>query len=255
MRQVSRLSWVFLVCALGCSALATATETLRVGYFSLPPHVSESGSAPDSPAIAYLDMVLGKAGLKAKYQNYPLSRLLNLLRDQQLDAALILARNEERALYLAYPATPFLTTQPAFAVIAGKPFASLEGLRERPSLIIGIWQGGYRSAALDSLNANLLPIAGDDIAARGLRMLSVGRIDAFFSPDIHAIHAGIRKSHLDERVIVIPVPNEKTSLYTVFSGEAGKRYKTRYEEALASVRRELPYERLLPASTAAPPRN
>lgn len=245
MRQVSRLSWVFLVCALGCSALATATETLRVGYFSLPPHVSESGSAPDSPAIAYLDMVLGKAGLKAKYQNYPLSRLLNLLRDQQLDAALILARNEERALYLAYPATPFLTTQPAFAVIAGKPFASLEGLRASRSIIIGIWQGGYRSATLDSLDASLVPIAGDEIASRGLSMLSMGRIDAFFSPDIHSIRAEISKRHLNERVVVIPVPNEKTSLYTVFSSEAGKRYKRRYEGALASMRREMPYEKFL----------
>lgn len=222
MRQVSRLSWVFLVCALGCSALATATETLRVGYFSLPPHVSESGSAPDSPAIAYLDMVLGKAGLKAKYQNYPLSRLLNLLRDQQLDAALILARSDDRARYLDYPTTPFLTTQPAFAVTAGKHFASLEGL-----------------------DASLVPIAGDEIASRGLRMLSMGRIDAFFSPDIHSIRAEISKRHLNERVVVIPVPNEKTSLYTVFSSEAGKRYKRRYEGALASMRREMPYEKFL----------
>lgn len=255
MRRIRLLSWAFLVCALGCRAPATATETLRVGYFSLPPHVSESGSAQDSPAIAYLDRVLGKAGLKADYQNYPLSRLLNLLRDQQLDAALILARTDERARYLAYPTTPFLTTQPAFAVIAGKPFASLEGLRARPSLIIGIWQGGYRSAALDDLDASLVSIAGDDIAARGLRMLSMGRIDAFFSPDIHSIHAGIHKNRLDERVVVIPVSNEKTSLYTVFSSEAGRRYKRRYEDALATMRRELPYEKLLPASTTGHRRN
>ncbi len=253
MRRLRISLWALALCLLNGGA--AAAEPLRVGYFSLPPHVIESGTADGSPAIAYLDQVLDKAGLKADYQNYPLSRLLNLLRDQQLDAALILARNDDRARYLDYPAIPFLTTQPAFAVIAGKPSASLEGLRASRSIVIGIWQGGYHSATLDSLDASLEPIAGDEIASRGLRMLSMGRIDAFFSPDIHSIRAAIRKRRLDERVVVIPVPNEKTNLYTVFSSEAGKRYKRRYEDALATMRREMPYEKFLLQSLAEPPRN
>lgn len=67
--------------------------------------------------------------------------------------------------------------------------------------------------------------------------------------------AEIRKTRLTERVVVIPVPDERTSLYTVFSSEAGKRYKRRHEEALASVRREMPYEKFLLQSLAKPPRN
>ncbi|KAB2970151.1 hypothetical protein [Zoogloea sp.] len=254
MKGFRRLQSAFLLCILTCSAPTATAERLRVGYFSLPPHVLENGSASNSPAIAYLNRVLAKAGLQADYQNYPLSRLLNLLRDKQIDAALILARNDDRTRYLDYPETPFLTTQPAFAVTTGKPFASLEGLRSSRSIIIGIWQGGYRSAILDSLDASLVPIAGDGIASRGLRMLSMGRIDAFFSPDIHSIRTEIRKTSLGDHVIVIPVPDEKTSLYTVFSTEAGKHYKRRYEDALAATRREMPYEKFLLQFLPHPPR-
>ncbi|NML24241.1 substrate-binding periplasmic protein [Zoogloea dura] len=245
------LPWALLLCILSCSA--AAAERLRVGYFSLPPHVIENGSASNSPAIAYLDKVLDRAGLQADYQNFPLSRLLNLLRDNQIDAALILARNDDRARYLDYPETPFLSTQPAFAVTTGKAFASLEGLRSTRPLIIGIWQGGYRSPTLDSLDASLVPIAGDDIASRGLRMLSMGRIDAFFSPDAHSIRVEIRKTGLGERVVLIPVPDERTGLYTVFSVDAGKRYKRRYQEALSAMRREMPYEKFLLQLLSEPP--
>jgi hypothetical protein len=70
---------------------ATATETLRVGYFSLPPHVIESGSAEAAlPSPIWTRFSTGRA--QGGLPELPLSRLLNLLRDQQLDAALILAR-------------------------------------------------------------------------------------------------------------------------------------------------------------------
>lgn len=253
MKKLLLLLQGLLPCLFACLVLPAAAEQLRVGYFSLPPHVLENGSASNSPAIAYLNQVLDKAGLQADYQNYPLSRLLNLLRDNQIDAALILARNDDRARYLDYPETPFLSTQPAFAVSAGQQISTLEHLRSTRPLIIGIWQGGYRSPTLDSLDASLIPIAGDDIASRGLRMLSMGRIDAFFSPDIHSIRSVVRKIGPGEHIVVIPVPDEKTSLYTVFSSEAGKRYKRRYQEALNAMRREMPYEKFLLQVLSAPP--
>lgn len=253
MKKLPMLLQGLLLCLVACTAPVAAGERLRVGYFSLPPHVLENGSVSNSPAMAYLNRVLDKTGLQADYQNYPLSRLLNLLRDNQIDAALILARNDDRARYLDYPETPFLSTQPAFAVSAGKPISTLEQLRSTRPLVIGIWQGGYRSPTLDSLDASLIPIAGDDIAPRGLRMLSMGRIDAFFSPDIHSIRSVVRKTGLGEHIVVIPVPDEKTSLYTVFSSEAGKRYKRRYQEALSAMRREMPYEKFLLQLLSEPP--
>lgn len=88
-------------------------DSLRVGYFDLPPHTPETGQADSEGAvIAYFGKIAKHMQLDdVSYQRYPLSRLLRMLEHGNLDMALILAKSVDREKGLVFPAAPFAVVQ------------------------------------------------------------------------------------------------------------------------------------------------
>jgi ABC-type amino acid transport substrate-binding protein len=222
-----------------------ASEKLRVGYFDLPPHVSTKVATLDNPAIIYLNKILAKGGITATYESIPLSRLLKLLANNEIDAALILGKNSERESYLDFPAINFMTTQPAIVLLSNHRIDSFESLSAALLLTIAAWSGGYHSPLLDTLSHKIVPIYGDNVENRALNMVVQGKVDAFYSPDIWGVRNALSYAGEYKDLKIIPFKNETVPLFTAFSRQAGKIFKPRYETYLNELRAEVSYESLL----------
>lgn len=216
-----------------------AQPALKVGYFDLPPHVFAAEPAT-SPALQYFDQLAALMQRQPEYLHAPLPRLLQMLEQHQLDAILLLAKNNERQQQFVYPKTPLLLTTPVLVVRTDNTF-SIATLQQDPALQLGLWPGGYHSAFVKAIKGQQIPISGDRIDERGLSMLTQGRINAFFSPDQISIRYLLQKNNWEKQLKLLPVPDETIEIYTVFSKKSAVELLPAYEKALHTLQAKQPY--------------
>ena len=221
------------------------TETLTVGYFDFPPHTFPKGSGQPSAALAYFDKIAQEMGVAVKYKHYPLSQLVFLLDHQRLDAALFLAKTDARAKLFAYPSMPYFTTNSVFVVPSESNLKSANDIKQKNNLQLVVWEGGFHSPTLTTSKNTLVPLGGNDVAARGIRLVVIGRFDGFYSPDRHAIEYEARTTGKTDSIRILPIPGEDLDIYSVFSKKSAKTYLKRYESALKKVATEIDYETFL----------
>lgn len=232
-------------------------DSLRVGYFDLPPHTPETGQADSEGAvIAYFGKIAKHMQLDdVSYQRYPLSRLLRMLEHGNLDMALILAKSVEREKGLVFPAAPFAVVQSILLLPQQHPLHQVMSVEQLLPLRLGVWQDGARSAMLRDPRLQLKTLSGNNVLRQSLEMIQAGRLDAFYHPDDLAVRYQLRKQGMQEHVRLLVLPGQDIALYSAFSRPAASVYLQRYEQALAAVAAQQSYaaffaERLL--STAAP---
>lgn len=223
----------------------SVTETLTVGYFDFPPHTFPKDSEQPSAALAYFNKIAQEMGVAVEYKHYPLSRLVFLLDHQRLDAALFLVKTDARAKIFAYPSRPYYTTNSVFVVPSESNFKSVLDIKQKNNLQLAVWEGGFHSPTLTTSKNTLVPLGGNDVAARGIRLVLNGRFDAFFSPDSHAIEYEARTTGKTDSIRILPIPGEELDIYSVFSKKSAKIYLKRYENALKKVSADIDYETFL----------
>lgn len=227
------------------SAHTAEKETLKVGYFDLPPHSNDGTSDAPGAAMEYFNKVAEVMGVKVEYIRLPLSRLTFMLEHNRLDAALILAKSDARSNIFVYPASPILITKPVFVVKKDSNLQNWADIQKQHHLKIGVWQGGYHSAKLAANKNVLIPLSGNDVAHRGIELLINNRFDAFFSPDSHAVKFEALKHGQLDSIRILPIDDETIPLYTVFTQKTASVHLQAYEQALKKVKAELTYDSIL----------
>lgn len=220
-------------------------EKLTVGYFDFPPHTFPKDSGQPSAALTYFDKIAQEMGVAVEYKHYPLSQLVFLLDHQRLDAALFLARTEAREKLFAYPSMPYFTTNSVFVVPSTSNLKTALDIKQKNNLQLVVWEGGFHSPTLTTSKNTLVPLGGNDVAARGIRLVLKGRFDGFYSPDRHAIEYEARTTGKSDSIRILPIPGEDLNIYSVFSKKSAKIYLKRYESALKKVTAEIDYETFL----------
>ena len=86
---------------------ARAQETLRIGYWNIPPHVTGvTDQKPQGTAIGYFDEYIAPylgATVTWDEKIVPPTRLMEQLRKGQKDAMIFLGKTNERTEWLLYP--------------------------------------------------------------------------------------------------------------------------------------------------------
>lgn len=254
-RRFSTASPVFTLLVLFVLAPLASADSLRVGYFDLPPHTPLPGQ-PDTAgtAIAYFGKIAERMQLDAvSYQRYPLSRLLQMLQRDQLDMALILAKTQEREAALVYPAQPFVVVQPLLLVAREHPLQRVDSVEQLLPLRLGAWQDGYRSPMLRDPRLQLQTLSSSHVLTQSMEMIKAGRLEAFYHPDDLAVRYQVQHLGMQDSIRLLPLPKEQMQLYSAFSRAAAGRYLQRYERAQAEVAAQQGYaaffsEHLLPAA-------
>lgn len=170
----ARTSCLKLLLAL-CALLLAATtpqavaESLRVGYFDLPPHTEAEGALPGSGiAAAYFEQIAKRMDVTdISYSKLPLPRLLYMLERGELDMTLLLAKDAERDRRFLYPQQALFSTSAALAVKTGNPLAAIHSAEDLLGLHIGVWQNGYRAPLLGDPRLHLQTLSGDHVMHNG----------------------------------------------------------------------------------------
>ncbi len=226
-------------------AITTFAQTLKIGYFDLPPHTFPDDKARASTAIHFFDKVAGEMGVQVEYRHLPLQRLLFMVKHEQLDAALFLASNPERNSLFIFPATPLFQAQSVYVVRADSVFQTAGDINKESALKIGVWQGGYQSNTLLNSKNRLIPLSGNNVAARALELVFNRRFDAFYSPDKYAVEFAARQNNMQDCIRIIPINKEIIPLFTVFNKKSAALYLKKFEQAQKKVKAKHNYDALL----------
>lgn len=240
---------VLLLCfALGmCQTPIANAQDFAVGYFELPPHAMRATpSQPQGVAIEYFQRIAERMGLEhVTFSQYPLPRLLKMLEEGHLQMILIMGKTAEREARFIYPANPMLTTSPVLALLKQHPLQHVQTIEDLLPLKIGVWQDGYFSPLLRNKQLHLVSLSGDQVVLKGLRMTVAGRIDGFYFPDIYSAQSEAAKYGMLEQLKILPLPEQKVELYSVFSKASAAANAHAYEQALRQTQAEQPYQQLL----------
>lgn len=230
---------------------ADATTRLLVGYVDLPPHVLAGVGSPGGLAPIYFSRITARMGVEVDYLRMPLARLLHMLERNELDAGLMLAKSDDRVKRIAYPSQPFLSTKQVVVVRQDGGISSFDQLRMEQRWKVGVALGGQHAPLVEQLGANPMLMSGEGATVRGLRMLMVGRLDAFLA-DQYAVAHQLRDVKMAKQLRLLSSPSNALHVYNVFSLHAAPRYLAAYEQALREVQAEQRYEALLAESLALP---
>ena len=103
---------------------AQAQETLSIGYWNIPPHVTGVvDQKPQGAAIGYFDEYIAPhldVTVAWDEKIIPPTRLIDQLRKGQKDAMIFLGYTKERTEYLRYP-EPYLEIPQTFAFVNSHP--------------------------------------------------------------------------------------------------------------------------------------
>jgi len=240
----------FAVIAMSAPLLADgavqAQETLRMGYFDLPPHVVKvEAGIPKGAAISYFaEYIAPHLGISVNWDTEatPPTRLMKQLRKGEKDAMIFLGKTEERTGYLHYP-DPYLIIPETLAFKKGHSIDRITKVSDLHGLTVGFLVGGRIPDPLRDDRIKYDLIAGKRLFERNVEKLLLGRIDAVYAPLSTALVNIIDEMEVGDQVKLVPIEFlDMVRIYTVFSKKTvGENIVENYNEALEAAGRERKY--------------
>jgi hypothetical protein len=129
-RTVGFLLIASTLCVLSPLLADVQAKRFQVGYFQVSPHaMPDVQGRAQGVAVAYFKRIVEKMGIAdVHFRLFPLQRLLVALENNQLEMALLFARNPGREAAFVYPRRPFCYTQPCIAVPAAHWLKTIESI-------------------------------------------------------------------------------------------------------------------------------
>ena len=225
---------------------ARAQETLRIGYFDLPPHVTgvEDG-VPVGAAISYFEeYIVPNLGVTVEWdaEVTPPTRLMNQLKNGEKDAMIFLGKTKERTEFLHYP-EPYLIIPETLAFKTDHQINTIEKVSDIHGLTIGFLVAGRIPDALRDDNIKFDLLAGKRLFERNVEKLLLGRIDAIYAPLSTALVNIIDEMGVSDQIKLVEIDFlGLVKIYTVFCKKTvGEELIERYNESLKLANEEIKY--------------
>ncbi|MFT4928301.1 MAG: hypothetical protein ACI8WB_004420 [Phenylobacterium sp.] len=177
-RRIPALLSCCLIATSLFSQLASA-ESLKVGLVEYPPHINFKHDETNDKAYQYVDKVLKGLYQHVEFIRFPNKRALVELKKGNIDLLFPLDGTQKDIKQLSRPlfrSVPGLCFRKENFI----PFLSATHLFD--GLNIGTPAGTDVISALKNSKARLKVIEGSDALNRGIKLLMVSRIDAFYHP-------------------------------------------------------------------------
>ena len=218
------------------------TKSMRVGFFELPPHASMVDGQPVGPAVEYLRLVAQEMQVQAQFNMMPLSRLLG---SDEVDLILMLGRNPEREKRLSFVSQPLLTMQGGVVVRTESRLKAVARADDLLGLVIGAYSDGYRGAIMRDPRLTLFQMSSPTLTQRALQMLTLNRLDAFYSPDAMSLAYQLDELSLSTKLRLVRFPSDDDALYPAFTQAGSLQLQQRFEAAFGRVGKRMPYREFL----------
>jgi ABC-type amino acid transport substrate-binding protein len=216
-------------------------RTFNIGFFDLYPHIipgSASHSEASGPAITYFTLIAAdmKLDLNISKEAMAIPRLLKMLEEGTLDAAVALGRNPEREKICLFPEKPFFMMRPALMVMKTSPLLLINSVTDLRKLSIGTYAEGFISPLMKNPGIKIDPLNGGDVVFRNYQKMELGRIDAVYSPDSQNLIKTAKEKKFSNNIRIIYLPEPPIGLFTAFSKKVNPSIVKRYNGALKKMK-------------------
>ena len=229
------------------SGAVKAQETLRIGYWNIPPHVTGVvDKHPEGAATSYFDQYIApRLGMTIAWDEniIPPTRLMKQLREGQKDAMIFLGHTKERTEYLRYP-DPYIDIPQTFAFARSQSIDRITQVSDLYGLTVGFLVGGRLPEVLKDNKIKYDLIAGERLFQRNIEKLLAGRIDAIYVPLTFALENILKQMKLEDQVKLVPIEFlDPVLIYTVFSKKTvSEAVIQKYNKALKAAHKEQKYK-------------
>lgn len=242
---------ILLSMLLALITMPLEAKKIKVGIFYVGPHmvVQPDNTKHEGLAVKHFEEIAQRMGIDAvTFIAYPFPRMIYALEHNQIDAALLLAKNGERSKRFVYPQEPYYSSRSAIAVRDDFPLSRIKTVEDILPFTIGVTAKVYLTPMMRDERISYEKIAsGKQIYKQQFSKLDVGRIDAVYMPDIEVLkYEASRLGYSHFRYILLP--ELPTLIYTVFSKQSAGEYLDDYQSALKQQNVALTYEELLELS-------
>ena len=225
--------FLFVLAGMLISAGQTlAAESVKMGYFMLPPHqysgntdTDAANAKPRGASITYFEALASKMGYEVEWVGpLPLLRLSEYLKTGKVEGAAGFNRNPELESFFHYPDSPMYFAQPVFIVRKDNPLTQIRSAGDIRGWCIGLTVSiADRYTPLIDEHRDMFTLeklGGETWIKQNIMKLLAKRTDAFFDRQPYSILFVAAELQLDKQIKVLPVPDPPTPMYVVFSKTA-----------------------------------
>lgn len=235
------ISVLFLFISVIFTIQNISAETIRMGFFNLPPHMYAAKESDKSQglSIAYFEMVASQMGHKVEWVGpLPLPRLNNYLAhgEEGLDGSIHFPKQDFLEIFLYYPDNEYYSMHPVFIIKKEHPLIQINSIDDVRGYRVGMHDVPLPTAfiANNRDQLHLEPIPGEEWACQNLKKLLANRIDAIYDLNqytilFEAIKLGL---HLQIKILPLPDPPEKTYVVFAKTSDKGKRLLEQYNAVI-----------------------
>lgn len=228
------------------SAPTTFAKELKIGYFVLSPHgIREQNGTAVGSAVDWFNRYIAPEMNDTFVwvaRPLPVPRLLDSLKKGTVDAAILFAKNAERAEYLYYPQKPYLESVNALLVKKDFRYDKIDSLSQVKNIKIGYGAGAFIPPPVKAANLNFDLVAAVNFYEVNIKKLLAGRIDALFDPQDTVLEYAALTYKVVDQTKVISLPGGLIGSYTVFSKKStSPNVVQQYDRALEKAMAKMPY--------------
>lgn len=213
------MKYFFIITISLISLLAHASENIiKVGVYELPPHLLSENNKPVGPVMDYIDKQVRPA-LKYRSLNIismPFARMVEDLKNGNIDVGFLISKTPERALLYDYPETELFQTSSVLIFNPENQIPKLTNPLQINKMLIGHTQGSVVVKFIEQSKARIDFLAGEDTLARNLKKLEMKRLDAVYAPTASHAQYVIKANNFSNKFVVKIIPNTELSLYFAF---------------------------------------
>jgi ABC-type amino acid transport substrate-binding protein len=231
--MLTALSFLLAVSRAGAGA-----EVVRMAVFQLEPFMMEmpGTTEPGGVTIDYWrNYVAPKLGITlVVWGPYPIARAQKMLEAGEVDVVSQLTKTHEREALFLYPDTPLAVITSCLVVLKDDPLKEYSGALDIYGKKIGFIENAYIPPPFVDPRVDLELIPFADHREINLRKLVAGRIDALLDINLESMEYYLRSSKYRDIVRILPLPFEKTAVYSVFSNtNRGRMLRDEFEKVNA----------------------
>jgi ABC-type amino acid transport substrate-binding protein len=226
-------------------------ETIKIGYFQLPPlqYFDNDTQKPRGATFTYFKEMAAQLDYEVEWIGpLPLLRYSGMLEEGEIDGALGFHRNKITETFLHFLDEPLFYAQPILIVRKDNPLAQLRSIDDIDGYKIGavVSLSGLYTPFFDNHRdkITLVTLGGDTWLEQNLKKLLALRIDAIFDRQPYSVQFIATEMHIQDQIKLLPLPEPATPMYIVFSksSQQGKKYCTQFNTINSTFK--LDYEEL-----------
>jgi polar amino acid transport system substrate-binding protein len=241
------LGSLFLAGLIAFVGTASGKERIKIGYFKLEPHTVSDANKHSGALIDLWENQLASAmDVEIEWQGpLPPSRLLSALKDGEINAVALLAKNPEREKTFDFPNEMFFAMEAGIAVLKENKLVKINSTEDLFGLNLGFFKEGFIPPGLKNDKIKWDLVSAPDWQQVNFTKLTAGRIDGAFNPENLSLIFEANKTGIKDKVKILTIPNTTASLYSVFSKKDNGKFLVKYNQAVAKISLKDKYKELI----------